>query len=140
MEFYSSRAMQVAYLEHDQLERLHQKEKSIGYCLPNWNIQSLLGIGNIKDQFGIPDDDNAQARHKERVESEIRNAKLFKMAEGDGLVYATNLEKTHAFDWAVFNNLNKVDFYYRGGKRRKSLEDAALASIAFGFSLVPGLF
>ena len=130
MEFYVSRAMQVACLEPKQIETIQKKEKSLGYCLPEWNIQTLLGIDFVKNHFGIFDDDpGPQAQHRSRIQNEIKRLGWLQKIEEKCLVSALNVEATHCFDWVVFHNLRDIDFYYKKGKKKKSLTEEVLASL-----------
>ena len=110
----TARAIQISTMEPWQLEQLHTKENKIGYYLPNWNIQKLLHLKSIKETYGIPDDDLfAHSDYSNRIEGEIDTAGFLSMTEGA----ETSLEWLHAYDWAVINNKEKINWEYSKGKK-----------------------
>lgn len=132
MIFSTARAMQIAYLEEEHIEQLHQRESKRGYCFSASDIQELFGLESIKSRMDIPERQNneeLQAIHRARIEAEIERIGFIKMAEGDGIISALNLEKTHAFDWAVHHNRQKIVWEFSGdGPKKKGLL-SRLASI-----------
>ncbi len=119
MEFSLARAMQIACIEsEEELTRIHAVENRCGYCIPNWNIQAILGLRPIRELLNIPDDDSSQSKHANRIREEIKRIDLFSHVSGDGSVAAVNGDTSHSFDWAVFNNKSKIVWEYSGGRKR----------------------
>lgn len=123
MEFQLARAMQVSCLSDGQLSQLHERETALGRILQNHEAQSFLRISSIKDICGIPDDAEAQAAHAGRIRKAIADLELTKKAEGEGSVAECNMEKTHAFDWAVIHHRSRIVWDYSGGKRSSRLKE-----------------
>ena len=109
----TARAMQISTMEQWQIEQLHERENRIGYYIPNWNIQNLFHLHSIKDNYGVPEDDlGQQADYNNRIDSEIDRIGARKMTEGA----ETHLEWLHAFDWAILNSKELLDWYHSKGK------------------------
>lgn len=107
-----ARSMQISCIEElEILMKLHATEIRLGYILPNWNVQTLLNLPDIKTIHQIPEDDNeSQERHQRRIESDI-DAQGLKVKSDD-----ENLEWTHNQDWMIFRNKGKIVWEYSGGK------------------------
>jgi len=120
MEFFVSRAMQIAQMSQEEIERLHLTENKRGYYIPNWNIQEMLGLPAIKDRFHIPENEQALQQHAERIRARIKELGLLNI-EGDGLVCSTNTDKTHVFDNLIFKHRDRIDFDYQGSRGSKKL-------------------
>lgn len=117
MKAFLSRAMQIALLEKKQLEDLHRLETRSRYAIPNWNIQSLFYLPTIKEKCGIPNDDEAQARHSERIEKELFEKNFLRRDERHGC----DVESYHEFDWIVFNRRNEIVWDYSGPQARSGM-------------------
>jgi hypothetical protein len=113
MDNWLARAMQVACLEREQIEKVQTLEMVAFHIIPNWNIQNILKIPSIKDRCGIPDSEDGQGRHAARVKKDL-TAKGWK---GPGEI--TDIGEMHEFDWTVFNNAGQIVWDHSGG--RKSL-------------------
>jgi len=128
LDFYTGRAMQMKYLTENQIKRIQTTERRCGYPLPNWNIQSLLGVPEIKTQYGIPEDDlGAQGKHTARIRSEIEQAGLRKMVES-GSASLSDLDDAHSYDWAVFHD-DSVQYHYQGRGKKVSLESELMGLV-----------
>lgn len=114
MKTYLGRAMQVSYLTQEQLEKLQTREKIRGYLIPNWNIQSVFGIPSIKERYGIPDNNENQIQHNNRIDKELQAKGFLKTGE----FYEDGLDWNHAFDWAVFKRAHEIVWDYSGGKSK----------------------
>lgn len=123
------RALQVSYLTKEELQNLQAREKIRLYLIPNWNIQECLKIPSIKERYGIPfGNDEAQNQYHTRIEKEIYNLGLFKVAvESD-----TDLDYVHQLDWNIFHNKEKINWdYSRGGSRERFKKLAEEENVPF---------
>lgn len=100
IEFWVARAMQMAYLDEKQVERIHVVENRCTHPLANFNIQSILKIPTIKERWGIPTEKEPQALHADRIRMELVS-KGFQKSESDGRLEALDLDAIHALDWTV---------------------------------------
>ena len=71
MDFFVARAMQIASLEHWQINDLHGMEERKGRLYQNCEIQSVFGMPTLKDRWSIPEDNNLQAAHAARIRSQL---------------------------------------------------------------------
>ena len=126
MRFDISRAMQVACLEEDQLERLHKLENRVNYCIPNWNIQTLFNIPSIKDEHEITNDPHLQEKHTMRIKKALMALDL--IGEYDiAPSLELGLEPIHDMDKNILSNKAKVIWEYSpsaGGKLSGKLKDS----------------
>lgn len=122
---YVARAMQVSMLEQDQLERIHLIENAAHFILPNWNIQSLFDLPEIKDRYDIPEADDQQINHHRRIEKELTDKKLIQT----GKFYEDKIEMTHAQDWNVWNAKDQILWDY-AGSRKTNLKEMLRGSLA----------
>lgn len=127
MKTYVARAMQVSYLTQDQIQRIQDCERRLGYLLANWNIQASMDLPPIREKYHIPEDGESQARHNARIETELKTKGLVKTGEYQD----NNIDWFHAFDWNVFHRANEVMWEYQGGKKRGGIL-ARLASATDG--------
>lgn len=109
-----ARALQISTMEIDQIEKLHQLENKKNHLIPNHNIQSLFKLPTIKESYGLSEDDlNSQAEYSQKIESEIERENL-----RNGVSIAlSGLEWIHAFDFVVFNNKNKINWFHSSSKK-----------------------
>lgn len=122
MDWHISRALQMSCLEEHQLENLHQVEKARGYCVPNWNVQSMFKLPALKEVYFVPDDPSTLARYTKQIEDLLRTKNLL-THEGKGFIGPVNLEATHSFDWGIVRNKSKLIFDYAGRGSGKSLRE-----------------
>ncbi len=134
MDFYVSRAMQVAGMNAQQLTDLHAREREKGYCFANFNIQSLFGLPTIKDAFLIPEEGCEQ--HAQRVRTELLTQKIAesmpfekvnehkqkiieRMAPWEYL-HTAAVEFVHAYDARVHDAASSgtMNFVYAGGAKK----------------------
>lgn len=112
-----ARAMQVACLTRDELEKVHARERVRGYLIPNWNIQKVLKIRTIKEIMCIPDNPEALASHRERIENELYSNEYLKVAlDNKGNMVQQDVPWQHSVDFMVLNNPKKINFAYMGKK------------------------
>jgi len=119
MKFWVSRAMQIVTMDKEEIERIHKIEKKVGYCIPNWNIQILLGSQSIKSVFNIPHDEQSQSAHSFRVEHDLLKINIFRSMENQAKIAVTKVDETHSFDWAVFNRQSEITWQCLQSKRGK---------------------
>jgi hypothetical protein len=117
VETYVARAYQVGCMTREQIERIHTVENRCRYVLPNWNIQQMINLPEIKDRFCLPDDDMAMANHGRKLKSEIDVLKL--TATDYGFPTAGNVDAMHSFDWAIYAKKDVLPFMNAGGFRGK---------------------
>ena len=123
------RAMQIARLEMDQINHLHEIEKKRGYLLPNWNIQDLFHIPTLKESCGLPDEHETLSKHNRRIESDIKRSGII----AENIKGETELHAWHLYDLAVYNSKDNILWEYSGKSRR--LAD----SLAIILALMAGL-
>lgn len=142
MEYYLCRAMEVCRLSEEQLSSLHLHESServvkdfnpklgtfasVEYkssrCLMPYEIQSKFKLPLLKEVYLIPENDNAQSSHNQRLRNEFRSLELIPKG---GDLSTLDVERVHSFDKSIreFNNQMKIDLVYRGGRERKRMSD-----------------
>lgn len=142
MEFYLCRAMEVARLLPDQVERLHAHELSnrqmIEYdpttetckefalrkirCLMPYEIQDAFHLPPLREHYRIPGKDSDQAGHNQRLRLEFR--KLDLVPKG-GELSALDPFDVHAFDVKVRSAvmLGKINFAFQGGGRGRTRDE-----------------
>lgn len=124
MKSTTARAIQIAALERDQLDTLHTIEKRCGHILPNWNIQEIFHLPNLKDKWKIPDDEISQKNHNDRIEMEIASKRLFFTPEEP----QDKVDFWHSFDWNVTSRRNEIVWECGTVGRRKFQRLADIAS------------
>lgn len=150
MEFFVARAMQIGCLDESQLLALHARERELGHCIHNSQIQRMFGLTTIKDLMLIPEDDASQERHSARVKRDLLTTKIaknevvtlyrdnheskdFNLPPWECL-NISNPELVHAFDCRVLDGVKdgNISLVYSGGSPAKgSLKDRAKASRVF---------
>lgn len=117
MEDYLWRAMEVARLTPDELEKVQTTELRIARILMPFEIESGLKLPSLKDQYGIPEDENAQIRHKTRIRGELQILKLSPRYD----LPVNNLNEVHEFDMRIKNaaNLGSISFYCQSSKKAR---------------------
>jgi len=116
MKNFVARAMQISCMDKIQINELHEIESKRLHCLPNWNIQTLFGLGSLKDLLGIPYDETAQAVHSQRLDNEITKAGYTKIEMSEETMILDSYKWTHAFDLVVHRNHMDINFNYSGPK------------------------
>lgn len=97
------RCIQVSNLNIYQLQRLHEIESKTKYLLPNWNIQEIFGLSDLKHTYGINSDECQE--YIKGIERQLVSIGIEKMAEpGEYLDYR------HALDWAILNNKERINW------------------------------
>ena len=143
MEEYLCRAMEVARLTDSELERLQNHEKKdrvlkefdpitntfkkqelrIRKILRPFEIQECLKLCTLKEQYGIPvDDDFHQNMHNQRLRKEMKDLKLTPLYD----FHVHEVDKIHPWDWEVKEAVKagKISFYYQsGGMGKKRVEE-----------------
>lgn len=102
------RAIQISALNPYQLERLHELENKTNYLLPNWNIQEIFGLDSVKYTYNV-NTDTCQDYCRE-IEKQIRGIGLEKQVEFED----TWFNYCHAFDWAVMNSRDRIEWKKQG--------------------------
>ena len=115
----TARAMQIVLLPENEVHDLHERENKLGHLIPNWNIQEIYHLSTIKAAHHIPDDENAQRKHSDRIEGEIRAQKLLNTENNDQSL--SSPERCHSFDWAVRHS--SIQWTYAGGRGGRNLKD-----------------
>lgn len=100
IEFWVARAMQMAYLDEEQVNRIHAVEKRCTHPLANFNIQSILKVPTMRERWNIPPEKELQAPHADRIRRQMIE-KGFARIESDGRLEALDLDAIHALDWTV---------------------------------------
>jgi len=124
VEFWLARAMQVAMLTREQIETVHHKERQLGYCLSNWNIQNLTGADPVSKYWGVGSELSAIQRHNDRIRKRIFELKIFSEIPRGGHVEALDVATTHLFDNIIRLRAEEIDFAFEKPtrpKRTKSL-------------------
>lgn len=146
MDFFVARSMQIAGMEILQINDLHDRERKCGYCLPNWNIQSLFHLPSVRDRWMIPDDAGAQAEHAQRIRTRLLSDRIargdsYEAVEKGGMkktivlapwenVTVGRMESVHLFDAMVYDAVaaGTMSFAYEGGSSSGSrLRDRVMA-------------
>jgi hypothetical protein len=109
MKNHVSRAMVVSMLEIGQLERLQDRENTIGHQIANWNVLDAFRLRSLKETYHIPDDLDLQGRHAERIERELENHGW--KEEGH------NLDALHVFDFKIFNGKDNIVWDFSAGSK-----------------------
>jgi hypothetical protein len=125
MEDYVARACQIACLTQEQIERLHKAEDRCRYAIPNWNIQEMFALPEIKERLCLSDDPESQASHIRKIKSEIDVMRL--TVTDHGFPTPANMDAMHSFDWQIFHQKESLPFMGspgRGGGRKKSLAES----------------
>lgn len=139
MEYYLVRAMEVCRLSQSQSARLHAHEASdrisrdfdpiLGTyketavrgmrCLMPYEIQEKFGLPTLKEAYGIPEDDQDQAKHNQRLRKDFAKNDIFPKG---GDLSTMRVREVHDFDLLVrsLNDQMKIDLCYRGGRQNKS--------------------
>lgn len=135
-DFFVHRAMQIACMTDQQISDIHQIENKRGYAIPNWNIQELFGLPEIKTHVDLPDDPAALSSHVSRIKYDLLLQKIADVQEGAKpweSIATGNIENTHKFDWNVYNakESKQINFLYQGstGKKRGGLRSRILSGI-----------
>lgn len=120
MKEYVARAMQVSYLEKEQLEKVQAREDIRHYIIPNLNIQEVFGIPTIREKYNLPIEDELLSRHYLRIESELKKKGFLKTPNNEALDY---VEWIHVIDWNVFYRGSEIiwDFTHGPGKSSKGI-------------------
>jgi hypothetical protein len=132
MDFYLSRAMQIAGMDIGPINDLHDRERERGYCLPNWNVQMLFHLPTIRERWCIPDDEAAQSAHANRVRGQLLSLKIARNEqkqvvnnEGNEItevlkpweaVTTGNIDFAHEYDARVYDAVQAgtISFAYEG--------------------------
>lgn len=118
MKTYVARAMQISYLDPDQLDRLHKLEKVAGYLIPNCSLQDMFHIPMIRDHYALPVDNELLAHHGIRIEQELKSKGFLRI----GTYVEGSMEWTHAFDKIVNQRSGEIVWDYAGPRKdRRSL-------------------
>lgn len=115
MEYYVVRAMMIGMLPKDDIERLHTKENTLGRGLMPSEMTYIFKTRDIKEFYRIPEDDEIQSTHAQRVKREIGINNCLKTLS-NGYVSSTNTETLHEYDWNIYNKLSELNLNYEGGK------------------------
>lgn len=118
MEFYLTRAFEIARLTLGQIEMLHAKEAVIGRALMPSEIQRCFLIPTLRDHFGIPEAEADQAALNERVRKELLERKIWPYKYD---LSSLDIELIHDFDDRLTKalELRPIDFTApSGGKPR----------------------
>lgn len=131
MDFFIARSMQIAGMEITQINDLHDIERKRGYCLPNWNIQTIFHLPTIKDRWMVPED--GMVAHAQRLRGDLLSQQIarddsFMGVNNDGqemkivlrpweALTTGRVEAVHAFDASVFDAVQegRLSFAYAGG-------------------------
>jgi hypothetical protein len=119
-DFFAGRAMEIARLDETQIRQIHATEKIRGYCLFSCDIQRIFKLPSLKEQYGIPEDQDALRQHYSRVSHFLNEQGLFRV-EGDQSVFSKHPEEVHSFDWGVWHKNICSEFYYAGPQKKGSL-------------------
>lgn len=114
MKKFVDRALLVACLTKDELEKVQARESLRGYLIPAWNVMQVFGNRSIKEILRIPADQECLSSHGTRIEGELRKYKYLDAAADPE---ACGIDWYHAFDWMCHNNPGKINFSYTGPSR-----------------------
>ena len=123
---YVNRAMMISILDQEQIDKLHEVEKAKGYLIPNWNIQKIFSLPEIKDRYSIPDDSEIQIGHNKRIELELERLTLRATDP-----YNEKMEWWHMFDWNVFHAKDQIMWDYQGKTKLTGLKSMLKSSMSF---------
>jgi hypothetical protein len=134
MKNYVARALQISIMSKDQIESLHSMENSIGYLLPNWNIQQLYSLPTIKESYQIPEKEEVFNIHGSRIESELKNKGLIAVETSDATQLNSDVSWTNSFDWNVHNKKSEIiwEFSSYGYGRGKLTDQIKSMSNIYG--------
>jgi hypothetical protein len=128
MKYSTARAMQIATMEMGQVDRIHEAEIAVGRCFFPHEIQTILGLPEIKERFGLPDTDDGLSAHRNRIEGELKRIGIDqKVPFADALT----IESVHALDAEIILNKDQIVWEYSGGSRKKSNVFSRLSSFLF---------
>lgn len=132
MDFYISRAMDIARLDFGQIRRLHEREQEIGRCLSPIEIRERFRLPSLKDTWNIPDGRDgktsaAQESHTLRLGEELMRGGFL---QGNGGAIepggSSGAEwSLHNYDMRIFKAVQdgKINFTFKGSGRKGSLLD-----------------
>lgn len=101
------RCIQISALDAYQLGRLHEIEQKTNYLIPNWNIQEIFKLDDLKYSYNVNTDSCSE--YCRIIEKQLREKGIDKMVEpSDGW-----LNYCHALDWAIINNKNEITWENR---------------------------
>lgn len=97
--------------------RLQAHEIRKGWMLRPFEIQSALKLPNLHEQYGIPDDESIEIRHRNRVRTDISQYNIHPKFD----FKATDLEGIHKFDSDVKGLVKSgsLSFYYQSSKKSR---------------------
>lgn len=113
MKNYVARAIQISVLDQDKVDRLHEREKSCGFLIANYNIQDLFHLLTLRERYNLPVENELLAQHSQRIEQELKSKGFLKT--GDYL--ENSLEWTHAFDKNVVSRGFEIIWDYSGPRK-----------------------
>ena len=116
MEYYIVRAMMIGMLQEEEVKKLQEKENKINRALLPNELRNCFQTKEVKEYYGIPDDDEDQVKHSNRIGDTIRIGGYLKTLS-PGRVCMINLDALHEFDWAIYHKLDELDLYYKGNKK-----------------------
>lgn len=112
MKGYVSRAYQISCMEFDQVERLHEREKTCGFIIPNWNIQELFGVPSARTVYNLPVENELLAINNVRLEKELKDKGFLKVG-----MFDESLSWYHAFDKKVCEKKDQIIWEYAGPRK-----------------------
>lgn len=118
MEYAIARGAEVKRMTYEQQIALKVMERNTGRGLFPHEIQDRFVLPPLKATWMIPELDNPQASHSQRIKSEFYQQGIYPKFEH---LSPLDLDRCHEFDEAI--NQSAVDFVYSGGVKRKSLRD-----------------
>lgn len=109
MEYYLSRAFEVARLSLAQLEALHAAESLRPRALMPQEIQKCFGLSSLRDYFGFSDSDSDTAALNSRVRLELETRKVWPYRYD---LSSLDVDQVHAFDDRLRTSLElrSIDF------------------------------
>lgn len=128
MKYTTARAMQIAMMEVGQVDRIHEAEIAIGRCFFPHEIQTMLGLSEIKQRFELPTTDDGLSAHRNRIEGELK-----RIGTDQKVPYADSLtvENVHKLDAEIMLNKDQIVWEYSGSGKRKSSVFNKLSSFLF---------
>lgn len=102
----------------EQVIELQLHERNMGRAFMPFEIQERFKLNGLKITYLIPEIDNAQSNHNQRIRQDFYKHGIYPKWLH---LNATNVENVHAFDDEI--QRTSVDYVYQGIVKKQKLRD-----------------